>query len=225
MLFYITYCNDIDREWSTPDVYAVMTEPGSAAPRGRPRDPRTEQAITEAARRLLARDGYDQLSIEAIAREAAVSRPTIYRRWPSKTHLVFDAVFGAAEAGDVLTGSGDFEADLRHFVAGVFAFWSAPEVAAAALGILADRHRDPELFIRTQQLLDEKTRAAFRALVRTGIERGVLDADVDAEIAYDAVVGTSFALAHGFAGDTADAPDRLCSLLLRAMTTKENRGE
>ena len=200
----------------------MTTDPGATpAGRGRPRDPRTEQAITAAARRLLARDGYDQVSIEAIAREADVSRPTVYRRWPSKTHLVFDAVFGAADGGDVLTGSGDFEADLRRFVARVFDFWRAPDVAAAALGILADRHRDPELFIRTQQLLDDTTRAAFGALIRAGIDQGVLDADVDAEIAYDAVVGTTFYVAQVLRTDAVDAvADRLCSLLLGGFRRK-----
>ena len=198
----------------------------SPAGRGRPRDPRTEQAITEAARLLLARDGYDQVSIEAIAREADVSRPTVYRRWPSKTHLVFDAVFVAAEVDDVLTGSGDFESDLRHFVTGVFEFWRAPDVAAAALGILADRHRDPELFIRTQQLLDEKTRTAFGALVHAGIEQGVLDADTDIEMAYDAMVGTSFYITQVLAAESvADAADRLCSLLLRGLRKKEKHDD
>jgi AcrR family transcriptional regulator len=202
-----------------------MAAPASAG-RGRPRDPRTEQAITEAARRLLARDGYDQVSIEAIAREADVSRPTVYRRWPSKTHLVFDAVFGAAEVGDVLINSGDFAADLRRFVAGVFDFWRSPEVAAAALGILADRHRDPELFIRTQKLLDERTRTAFGELIRAGIDQGVLGADVDAEMAYDALVGTSFYIAQVLAADTVDAAaDRFCALLLAGMRKKENRDE
>ena len=47
-----------------------------------------------ATRKLLATDGYDQMSIESIAKEAGVSRPTIYRRWPSKAHVVFDAAFG-----------------------------------------------------------------------------------------------------------------------------------
>lgn len=197
-----------------------------AAPgRGRPRNPRTEQAITEAARRLLARDGYDQVSIEAIAREADVSRPTVYRRWPSKAHLVFDAVFGAAEGGDALASSGDFEADLRRFVTGVFDFWRSPEVAAAALGILADRHRDPDLFIRTQQLLDEETRTAFGELVRAGIEQGALDDGVDVEIVYDALVGTSFYIAQVLSPDTVDdVADRLCTLLLRG-AARPNKGD
>lgn len=201
----------------------VTADPQSAAPgRGRPRNPRTEQAITDATRRLLARDGYGQVSIEAIAREADVSRPTVYRRWPSKTHLVFDAVFGSAEVGDVLTSSGDFEADLRRFVAGVFEFWRSPEVAAATLGILADRHRDPELFIRTQQLLDVQTRTAFSELVRAGIDEGVIDEDVDVEIAYQALVGTSFYISQVLSPDAVgDVADRLCALLLQGTRRKE----
>jgi len=192
--------------------------------RGRPRNPRTEQAIIDATRRLMARDGYEQVSIEAIAREADVSRPTVYRRWPSKTHLVFDAVFGTAEGGEVLTSSGDFEVDLRRFVSAVFDFWRSPEVAAAALGILADRHRDPELFIRTQQLLDVNTRTAFGELIRAGIHQGVLDDDVDVEIAYDTLVGTSFYIAQVLSPDAVEGvADRLCALVLQGTQRKEPR--
>lgn len=190
--------------------------------RGRPRDPRTDRAIMAATRRLLIRAGYDQVSIEAIAREANVSRPTVYRRWPSKTHLVFDAVFDAADVGDVLASTGDFPADLRRFVGGVFGFWREPVVAAATLGILADRHRGPELFIRTQQLLDDKTRTAFGALVRDGISQGVVDAGLDVEMVYDTLVGTSFYIAQVRQPDGVnDAVDRLCLLLLQAMTPKK----
>lgn len=191
--------------------------------RGRPRDPQTQRDIMAATRRLLARDGYDQVSIEAIAKEANVSRPTVYRRWPSKTHLVFDAVFEAAdtEAADVLAGSGDFNADLRRFVRGIFDFWREPVVAAATMGILADRRRDPDLHIRTQQLLDEKTRTAFDVLVGDGIQQGVIAADLDAEMLYDTLVGTSFYIAHVRQPDhLTDVVDRFCSLLLRGAAQK-----
>ena len=173
---------------------------------------------------LLQQHGYDRLTVDAVAIAARASKTTMYRRWPSKTHLVFDAVFGAADVGDVLTSSGDFEADLRRFVAAVFDFWRAPEVAAAALGILADRHRDPELFIRTQQLLDVTTRTAFSELIRAGIDQGALDDDVDVEIAYDALVGTSFYIAQVLSPDAVDGvADRLCSLLLRGAQRKGER--
>jgi AcrR family transcriptional regulator len=190
-------------------------EPG----RGRPRDPRTQHSITEAARRLLAEGGYDAVSIESIAREAGVGKPTVYRRWPSKAHVVFDAVFGSAEVGDMFTSSGDFEVDLRRFVRSVFDFWSEPEVAAATMGILADRHRDPELYIRTQQLLDEQTRAGFGELVRSGVDQGLVAPDVDVEMLYHLLIGTSLYATQVVHLD--DTVERICSLIVRGTATRE----
>jgi AcrR family transcriptional regulator len=160
-------------------------------PRGRPRDPRTHRDITDATRHLLVRDGYDQVSIDAIAREAGVSRPTVYRRWPSKAHVVFDAAFGDP-GGDALPNTGNFAADLREFVRAMIEFWRAPVVEAATLGILAERRRDPELHIRTQQLLDQQTLAAFTALAQTGIDAGQLRADLNITMLYELLVGTTF---------------------------------
>ena len=95
--------------------------PAANPVRGRPRDPRTQRDIMGAARRLLARDGYDQVTVDAIAREAGVSRPTVYRRWPSKAHVVFDAAFGQPPDATLVEKSGDFESDLLVFVRAVSA--------------------------------------------------------------------------------------------------------
>ncbi|KHO21613.1 TetR/AcrR family transcriptional regulator [Mycolicibacterium setense] len=182
---------------------------------GRPRDPRTQSDIMSATRHLLARDGYDQLSIEAIAREAGVSRPTIYRRWPSKAHLVFDAAFDQPPGGELLSLTGDFEGDLRAFTRAVLTFWRDPVVEAAALGILTERRRDPELHIRTQQLLDERTKEAFRALVASGVEQRRVHPDVDVDMVYQSLIGTAFYTAHMEPGvDVDGTADRLCSLLI-----------
>jgi AcrR family transcriptional regulator len=180
-----------------------------------------------ATRRLLARGGYDQLSIEAVAREAGVSRPTVYRRWPSKAHLAFDAAFGQPAVGELLSVSGDFETDLRAFTYAVLTFWRDPVVEAAALGILTERRRDPELHIRTQQLLDERTRGAFRALVASGVEQGRVHPDVDVDMVYQTLIGTAFYTAHMEPDiDPEDLADRLCSLLIEgAGRTQPRRKE
>ena len=49
--------------------------------RGRPRDPRCDAAIADAAIELVAELGYERTSVDAIATRAGVSKPTIYRRW------------------------------------------------------------------------------------------------------------------------------------------------
>ncbi|MFN8101610.1 MAG: TetR/AcrR family transcriptional regulator [Mycobacterium sp.] len=195
----------------------TLTEPA----RGRPRDPRTHDAIMAATRRLLARDGYDQVSIDAIAKAAKVSRPTVYRRWPSKAHVVFEAAFGGR--GDrTPQAPGDVETEIREFVTATVEFWNEPVVQAAALGILADRARDPELHIRTQQLLDEQTRAAFTELARRGIERGVFRPDLEIGTLYELVIGTAFyAVQVQHRTDTADLVGQLCALVLHAAKRKD----
>ena len=59
---------------------------------GRPRDPRIDDAVLRATVELLGKSGYADLSVDAIARRAGTSKPAIYRRWPSKAHLVHEAV-------------------------------------------------------------------------------------------------------------------------------------
>lgn len=193
--------------------------------RGRRRDPGTDEAILAAARRLLVSDGYDQLSIDSIARAANTSRPTIYRRWPSKVHIVFDAAFSGSDVGEPFSGTGDFTDDLRQFCDRVMRFWTDPVVEAAAMGILTERHRDPDLSIRAQQLLDDSTRARFCALVEAGIAAGAFRPDVDGDALYDVLIGSTFygvqVLGHRADGDFVD---RICSLVLHgaAATVEED---
>jgi AcrR family transcriptional regulator len=192
----------------------VMSAPDPV--RGRPRDPRTQRDIMRATRRLLTRDGYDQVTIDAIAREAGVSRPTVYRRWPSKAHVVFEAAFGRPTDAALVEKSGDFETDLLVFVRGVLEFWREPVVEAAALGILADRNRDRDLHIRTQQLLDERILTEFGELVRSGVEQSLVRADVDVDMLYQVLVGTAFYAAQVQQQDEInDLAERLCSLVIR----------
>lgn len=170
----------------------------------------------DATRRLLTRDGYDQVTIDAIAREAGVSRPTVYRRWPSKAHVIFDAAFGQPPDAALVEDSGDFETDLLVFVRAVLRFWREPVVEAAALGILADRNRDRDLHIRTQQLLDERTLTEFRTLVRSGVGQGLVRRDVDVDMLYQVLVGTAFYSAQVQQHQDADSlAERLCALVIR----------
>lgn len=189
--------------------------------RGRPRDPRTDEAIMAATRRLLTEVGYDQVSIESIAREAGVSRPTVYRRWPSKAHVVFEAAFGTAGSTALVARTGDFGTDLREFIRAAVAFWREPVVEAATMGILAERRRDAELHIRTQQLLDDKIRAELADLIGTAARHGVVRDGLDTDLLFDTLVGTAFygALVDGRA-DTDRLADRLCSLVLQGVQVR-----
>jgi AcrR family transcriptional regulator len=60
--------------------------------RGGRGDVEAEARILQAALRLLAEQGYTRMSLDGVAEEAGVSKPTIYRRWSSKADLATAAL-------------------------------------------------------------------------------------------------------------------------------------
>ncbi|HST43532.1 MAG TPA: helix-turn-helix domain-containing protein, partial [Conexibacter sp.] len=87
----------------------------SRAPDPARRSESSRRAVLAAADALIAEVGYRRLTIEAIAARAGVGKQTIYRWWPSKGAVVFDAFLarfeGGAEAPD-WPDSGDLERDV-----------------------------------------------------------------------------------------------------------------
>ena len=79
---------------------------------GRPRDPRIDDSVLRATVELLGKSGYADLSVDAIAKRAGTSKPAIYRRWPSKAHLVHEAVFPLSHATE-LPDTGSLAGDVR----------------------------------------------------------------------------------------------------------------
>ena len=51
--------------------------------------------ILATALELLGEGGIDGMAMDLLAERAGVSKATIYRRWPSKEQLVFDALSSA----------------------------------------------------------------------------------------------------------------------------------
>src|SRR2546423_4723528 len=87
---------------------------------GRPRSATARQAILDAALHLARRDGFPALTIERIAREAGVGKPTIYRWWSSKGIIVFEALQQRAEQAIPIPVEGALHARLTAFLQSVF---------------------------------------------------------------------------------------------------------
>ncbi|MFD4266735.1 helix-turn-helix domain-containing protein [Rhodococcus sp. NPDC058481] len=105
--------------------------------RGRPRNPAIDDAALAAARELLAEAGWDQTTMVAIAERAGVGKPALYRRWPSKTHLVFEAIFGWVDDATPVADAADPSEWIRRSCAYTLELFGRPEVKAALPGLLA----------------------------------------------------------------------------------------
>src|SRR5690625_276791 len=64
----------------------------TGAAQGRPRDTRRDAAIRDAALELLIDGGVEAVKVDVVAKRSGVSRGTVYRRHPTHSALVVDAV-------------------------------------------------------------------------------------------------------------------------------------
>ncbi|UYP19011.1 TetR family transcriptional regulator [Rhodococcus sp. Z13] len=103
---------------------------------GRPRDPRIDADVLAAAREMLREHGWDGLSLRGVAARAGVGRAALTRRWPTKAHLVLDALLGSAP--DLTPYDGiDRKGWIEWVVSGSIELFARPEVRAALPGLLA----------------------------------------------------------------------------------------
>lgn len=127
-----------------------------------------------AARSLLEERGYAAVSIDAIATRAGVSRPAIYRRWPSKAHLIARAVFpdvGSAERAD------DLVAEIRKVIRGTIQLFGARAAREAMPGLMTEMRADSGLYQKLSARLDTPTRHELARYLESGTARAGVDSD------------------------------------------------
>jgi AcrR family transcriptional regulator len=157
-------------------------------PLGRPRDPAIDDAVLAATRTVLVELGYSKLTFDLVARRAGVSRPTIYRRWPSKPHLVHESIYSTSALSS-LPDTGDFAADVRSMLRRSFASYARPEVRAALPGLIVDLHSDPALRSSVLDGLEQPVRRHLANLVDAAVTRGEVRPDIEADALFDTLYG------------------------------------
>ena len=193
-----------------------MTAAQAARPAGRPRDPDVDAAILDAALLLLDRVGYQQMSIAAVAAEAGVGRPALYRRYRSKAELVVAAIqrMTAGPEPALPPGARDALHGLLGTAGGAFA---SPGGLAILGSLLAEQRRDPELLAAFRARIFDPRRAIIHDVVERGVRAGDVAADADRE----AIDGLLFGalLARAILGEAVDAAwiDRVVDQLWRGI--------
>jgi AcrR family transcriptional regulator len=170
----------------------VPVAPERAA--GRPRNPKLDRAILDAALQLLAEEGYEHMSIESVAQRAGVGKPTIYRRWPSKQAMVIEALSHLTEPTNSPAGSTARE----RLTSLVEHMWSSAARAhsdrtTVLSHLVGEIHRSPELRDAVRTTFVATRRRQVVALLEDGVAAGEIDPNLDVDVAADLVLSPLFA--------------------------------
>ncbi|MGW0327176.1 TetR/AcrR family transcriptional regulator [Nocardia sp. NPDC003183] len=158
---------------------------------GRAREDRIDVAVLAATRQLLDDNGYAELSIGAVATRSGIHRPAIYRRWPSKRHLVVAVVadlLGVRPTDD----TGDLRADLTAALRGLVAALRDTPLDRVLPALVADLTNDPELRAHFLSTVFEPRRETTANALRSAMRRGEVDPDIDLDFILDTVAATIY---------------------------------
>ncbi len=191
---------------------------------GRPRQAHTDQCILDATFRLLAQRGFARMSVDAVAAEAGVTKPTIYRRYRSKIELAMAALAANCDPTRP-TPDGDTRRDLIAEMTHFYHAISRPHGMSLLGTALAEEYETPELLAAFREYLVKPRRQALRTILEQAQSRGELRPDADLGLAVNMLVGVFYAqyLANTpFANDWAErVVETVLNSLARPNETEE----
>jgi len=161
-----------------------------ASGRGRPRDPERHRAVLVATTELLIEDGYEAVTLAAVARRAGVGRPLLYQWWGSKAALVQEALFRREplSARNVPDGA-PFAVTFTAMVRDMVVLHSLPEYRRGMPGLIADMVADPALQDEAERRFIAPVRARYDEVFGRAIEAGEIRPDADGALMLDTLRG------------------------------------
>lgn len=121
---------------------------------GRPRQSDIDRRLLVATRELLAEVGYARLTVDAVAHRAGAGKAAIYRRYASRTELIYAALFAdpaLLHRADVVD-TGSLAGDLGAEAVDLLSLFGDPVAQAAVPGLLVDLAADQALVERTHDV-------------------------------------------------------------------------
>lgn len=160
--------------------------------RGRPRSALVERAILDTTARLLDERGFVDLTIEDVALQAGVGKATIYRWWPTKGMLAFDAFQAEFLADQPLPDTGTLRGDLLGALRNWIRTVKGTVTGRTLVGLIAEVQRDPALGDAWRERFVERVRDQHRVIINRAIARGEVSASTDPEIVLDLLFGAAY---------------------------------
>src|SRR6202035_4282589 len=187
---------------------------GRRRPPGRPRSEQARLSILRSSLSLLAKKGFSEFTIEAVAARASVGKATVYRWWPDKAALIADAFASSTTRKLHFPDTGSVRADMSQQMRQLIKIFSSRRGRIIS-AILGGGQSDRDLIAAfRERFLWPRRREAY-ATLRRGILRGELRKDADMDLLLDSLYGPiymRFLIRHDKL--TPEFVDSLCKLVL-----------
>ncbi|MER7600289.1 TetR/AcrR family transcriptional regulator [Streptomyces hydrogenans] len=144
---------------------------------GRPREERVDRAVLDAVVALVTEKGLGAVTMDAVALRAEVSKPAIYRRWPTKQDLLIAAAesrVGPLSVPDL----GDFRAELRVVLETRLEAYRAPGVDRLMAGVIGAA-AEAGAVRGAYGEYSARVMGETRRILERGIARGDVRPDID----------------------------------------------
>ncbi|MET7484498.1 TetR/AcrR family transcriptional regulator [Streptomyces sp. NPDC005538] len=197
-----------------------MSEQAPASNRRKRLTEERERKILDVTFDLVAEVGYEQATVDEVARRTQASTATLYRRWENKPRLVITAMTARKYPPLPRIDTGG----LRDDLVALARMMPAPHPQGApTLGIWQAVVSDPALAQALRDVLFAPYLGALRTILARHVERGTIRADNPALAHVEMFLMGSVFVEKLFTGTEADA-DRLIAvmdaLLLPALTSQ-----
>jgi AcrR family transcriptional regulator len=155
---------------------------------GRPRSEKARQAILTATLELAAEREPQDLTMDAIAKRAGVSKETLYRWWRSKADVVLEALAHYGERTVPVPDTGSLAADLRMFMRATSAALD-PSTRRQLRSLASAAAADARFADKVREQFIDRRRAALATVLERAVGRRELSPERAATIV-DLVFGS-----------------------------------
>lgn len=156
----------------------------------------TSTQLLKTVRELVLESGYGPLTIDAVARRSGIAKTTIYRRWPSKSEMVFALLVADLEVGSwrrQRTPGPTLRADMTALVDRALGLLTDPLMRAAFPGMLLDVRNDDALRARFAHAFLAPARADIEHILGAAQKRGELASAAGAAAVHATILGLTTA--------------------------------
>lgn len=146
-----------------------------------------EVELLEVTLQLLQENGYDRLTVDAVAATARASKATVYRRWPSKAELVLAAFTEGIRQVAVPPDTGTLRGDLVRL--GELICEQTAQHASTIRAVLVEVSRNPALNDAMQHQFIDQRKALMLHILGQAVDRGEIDAAAVNDDLWDVLPG------------------------------------